>query len=108
MQRLGNLSEIRDHGGWLADGIILPEGNKIIMFSSHQLADVFRSPGQSIIGGYGNQNRPPVPQVTFCGHGHRPIRDTVSQLCQGIAGAGGNDQGIQKLFGPDGLCLGDS
>ncbi len=45
--------------------------------------------------------------MAFGRHGNRTVGNAVGQLCQGVAGTGCNDQNIQKLFGTDGLDLGN-
>ena len=43
--------------------------------------------------------------MRLCRHQDGRICDSVAQLCHGIAGAWGNDQDIQIVFGTDGLRL---
>ena len=78
------------------------------MLSAQQLADILCRSGKGVVGGYGNEDGPTVAQMTFCRHGHRAVGNAVGQLRQSVAGAGGNDECIQQLFGSDGFSLRNS
>ena len=64
--------------------------------------------GQGVVAGYGDDYGPLVAQVGLAGQGHSGVGNAAGQLCQGVAGAGGDNQQIQQLFGADGLRLGDA
>ena len=78
----GDLCKICHHTGRLLDRIILPEGDKIIVLSAQQPANVFRSAGKSVVGGNGDQHRASVTQVALGSHSHRAVGNAVGELRQ--------------------------
>ena len=87
--------------------IILPKGHEIVILPRQQPPDVLCATGEAIVGGNAHDDWPAVAQMGFCRHGDGGIRDGVTELCQGVACAWGDDEGIEKLLRPDGLRVRD-
>ena len=55
---LRDLAEISHQGSRFSKGIVLAKGNKIVMLSCQQSADILCRASQRVIGGYGDKHRP--------------------------------------------------
>ena len=78
-----------------------------IVFLIQQNADVLGRPGQSIVGGHGQNQGPGVAQMGLGGQGNSGVGDSVCQLAQRVAGAGADDQCVQQFPGADGFGGGE-
>ena len=91
--------------GGLAGRAVLPEGDEVKMTAGQQRTQIRGAAGQTVVRGNGQQHGAAVAQMRLAGQGHGGIRHAPGELCQGVAGAGGDDQQVQQLLWPDGLCV---
>ena len=108
VHRLPDAGKVRHQGAGFAVWIVLTKGYKKIISSYQQLPDVPGGRAESIVGGDRDDYRSVVAQMGLGRHGHRRIRDACGQLPQGIAGTGGDDQGVQQLLRANGLRIADA
>ena len=85
--------------------VVLAEGDKIDVLAAQQAPQVGGGGGEPVVGGGGDEHRQPVAQVGLGRHGDAGVGDPVGQLSQCVSRAGGDDQQVQQLLGPDGLRL---
>ena len=70
-----------------------------------QFPDILKVNSQGVIGGHGDDQGLPVPQMGLGSHEHRCVRNPAGQLSQGVAGAGCDEKHIQICLGANGLRL---
>ena len=103
----GELGEVGDEGTGLFDGAVLAEGDEIVAAAVQKRAEARGVAGQTVVGRDGEDDRALVAQVGLGGEGDRAVGDAGGELGERIAGAGGDDEHVEELFGADGLRLFD-
>ena len=99
----GELGEVGDEGTGLFDGTVLAEGDEIVAAAVQKRAEARGVASQTVVGRDGEDDRALVAQVGLGGEGDRAVGDAGGELGERIAGAGGDDEHVEELFGADGL-----
>ena len=91
----------------LGHGIVLHHGGEIHALAGEEGADIAEVGRHGVVGGQGDEEGAVGAEVGLGGHADGGVGDAVGQFGQGVAGAGADDQSLQRAGGAQGLGLGD-
>ena len=98
---------MRDHGARLFGGVVLRDGDEIIVPPGEQRADGGRVAREGVVCRDGKDDGTLVAQMGLGGESHGPVGDAAGELRERVAGAGRDDEAVEQLFWADRLRLRD-
>ena len=93
-----------NQGVWLALWIVLTHGDEVDRATGDQLGKAAEVLGEAVVCGEGDEQGSIGAQMCFCRHCDGRVGDASGDLCQGVARAGRNYEGVEGRFRAERLC----